>query len=151
MTLYIAATKLGSHMSQYRRGRRAEWIAKEKLISIGFPVVRVAGSKGYDLVLGGFPVEVKMRSAPPKSLEAAKCALIEDGEYIAGPLQAFFGSSPLLTEHRKIANWARKLTPEHGLLIVHIPHFGEVIVSRCSTRLELLDFLKSRTHNQNRR
>lgn len=118
---------------------------------MGFPVVRVAGSKGYDLVVGGFPVEVKVRSRLSKSLEAARHAMIQDEEYIAGPFQDFFKPSPLLTEHRKITDWARKLTPEHGLLIIHIPYFGEIVVSKCSTRLELLDFLKSRTHNQDRR
>lgn len=130
-------------VSWYERGRRAEWIVKERLVAIGFPVNRVAGSKGCDLVLGGFPVEVKLKSAVPKGLDVARTMMIEDDDYVAAPFDMFFHSHPMLVERRKITNWIRKLIPDGGLLIIHIQRSGEIIVSKHNTRQEILDYAKA--------
>lgn len=128
-------------MSSYSRGRRAEWIIRDKLRDFGFLVSRVAGSKTHDLVIEGFPVEVKLRSSPLKSISSASVTTIVDDGWIAAPWDAYFREETLLVTESKIPKSILNLVPIHGLLVIHIPRQSEIVVSTHETRDEILELL----------
>lgn len=128
-------------MSHYYRGRRAEWIIRDKLRDLGFLVSRVAGSKTYDLIIGGFPVEVKLRTSPLKSIYKASAAPIADNGWIAAPWDAYFLQEALLVTKSKIPESVTKLVPACGLLVIYVPRHAEIVVSTQETRSKILALL----------
>lgn len=79
-------------MSNYRKGRSAENYIKQKLVSMGYFAVRVAGSKPIDLVISKgdlvYAVEVKAEMLSPDRIQHV---LNELGQKVAGtPLIPLF-------------------------------------------------------------
>ena len=72
-------------MSNYRKGRSAENYIKQKLVSMGYFAVRIAGSKPIDLVISKgdlvYAVEVKAEMLGPARI---KHVLNELREKVAG-------------------------------------------------------------------
>lgn len=132
-------------MSSYAKGRRAEWSARDLLKDLGFLVHRIAGSKGADLVIGGFPVEVKFRKSVPRTLLAALYAIFQDESetYLAGPTELFFSEKPALFSFNfKIPEYVKREIPDGGLLAIRVANKGWIFVAERRIRERLLRFYK---------
>ena len=126
-----------------RRGADAERELEHLLQDeFGFPVHRVAGSFGVDLVLFGIPVEVKRKSTVPAVMLPTFYAFLTDYDCIGGPPRLFFSDITPLHADRIITPAWRALIPKGGLLAIRVPRKGFALFASLDDYREIREFLK---------
>lgn len=118
-------------MARYNKGARWERAAKEALEKLGLQVYRVAGSKGVDLVIPRFTVEVKFRQELPKTIRNAGYYYIQSlSGFCARPLWSIIEPNMLPTETVEGFGPWENLVPENGFLLLKSPGVPWIILGR---------------------
>jgi len=118
-------SKDGMMSTPYKKGADTERELQKLLEDkFKFRVFRVAGSHEVDLVIAGFPIEVKRRKTVPDVMMPAFHALLADGDCVGGPPDLFFSDVSPMQVGRVITPAWKAVIPEGGLLAIRLPLKG---------------------------